>query len=373
MFVTEEKQKTYSSIYFSHQSQNRLADLVAEHLDHLHYLNDILCLNITDLNQVLADHLLNKLLIPLYICSLTSVRRQSETTIESATQNLAKVLNKTATMSENNSGHQLELVNNGRISCVIAVFLLSQVFLIISHAPLIQTLAWIILKTDKSLLEKGLEKILEYYEKEVCARGLKDECGSDFERANSCSSKDDSCGSKEDLLEEQLKNITDEEKQLMATTPTEGSCSMNKPFLDTIFNALDCSENDYTALFALSLLYALANNKGVLPELLEHVLRPKKSLVLSSSSKDIKYSYSNSLVDKILNIVILSCQPSCRVRLVTLELALKLLVQLVMCDGKNILTEAHRTLIETAKMQSTALLRNFYKSEEIFLDMFEHE
>lgn len=112
---------------------------------------------------------------------------------------------------------------------------------------------------------------------------------------------------------------------------------------------------------------------GVKPELLEHVLRPKKALVSSSTSKDIKYSYSNSLVDRILNIIIQSCQPSCRVRLVTLELAVKLLVQLVTCDGKNILTEPHKATIETAKSQSTALLRNFYKSEEIFLDMFEHE
>lgn len=55
---------------FSHQSQNRLSDLVAEHLDHLHYLNDILCLNISDLNKVLSEHLLHKLLVPLYVYSL---------------------------------------------------------------------------------------------------------------------------------------------------------------------------------------------------------------------------------------------------------------------------------------------------------------
>lgn len=55
---------------FSHQSQNRLSDLVAEHLDHLHYLNDILCLNIQDLNKVLSEHLLHKLLVPLYVYSL---------------------------------------------------------------------------------------------------------------------------------------------------------------------------------------------------------------------------------------------------------------------------------------------------------------
>ncbi|KAJ8939651.1 hypothetical protein NQ318_012084 [Aromia moschata] len=62
-----------------------------------------------------------------------------------------------------------------------------------------------------------------------------------------------------------------------------------------------------------------------------------------------------------------------RVRLVTLELALKLFVQLVMCDGKSILLDSHKQTIETARTQSTALLRNFYKSEEIFLDMFEHD
>ena len=55
---------------FSHRSLNRLKDLVAEHLDHLHYLNDILCLQIDALNAVLTDHLLNRLFIPLYIYSI---------------------------------------------------------------------------------------------------------------------------------------------------------------------------------------------------------------------------------------------------------------------------------------------------------------
>ena len=58
------------SLYFSHRSLGRLKDLVAEHLDHLHYLNDILCLRIENLNEVLTDHLLNRLFIPLYIYSL---------------------------------------------------------------------------------------------------------------------------------------------------------------------------------------------------------------------------------------------------------------------------------------------------------------
>lgn len=36
----------------------------------------------------------------------------------------------------------------------------------------------------------------------------------------------------------------------------------DRPFLDTVLSALDCSENDYLALLGLCLIYALANNKG---------------------------------------------------------------------------------------------------------------
>lgn len=57
-------------LLISHNSRDRLADLVAEHLDHLHYLNDILELRIDSLNQVLTEHLLNNLLLPLYVYSL---------------------------------------------------------------------------------------------------------------------------------------------------------------------------------------------------------------------------------------------------------------------------------------------------------------
>lgn len=141
---------TYKSIdCSSHQSHNRLSDLVAEHLDHLHYLNDILCLDITDLNQVLTDHLLHKLLIPLYICSLATNRQNTDG------QNSAENVNRTPykTLSEM-SGMTME-ISNGKVSCVVALFLLSQVFLIISHAPLIQTLAFMILKTDRELFDKG--------------------------------------------------------------------------------------------------------------------------------------------------------------------------------------------------------------------------
>ena len=67
---------------FSHRSLGRLKDLVAEHLDHVHYLNDILCLRIDNLNEVLTGHLLNRLFIPLYIYSLVRSPNVSSNSLE---------------------------------------------------------------------------------------------------------------------------------------------------------------------------------------------------------------------------------------------------------------------------------------------------
>jgi len=39
----------------------------------MHYLNDILSLDISALNDVLTEHLLNKLFLPLYVFSLVDV------------------------------------------------------------------------------------------------------------------------------------------------------------------------------------------------------------------------------------------------------------------------------------------------------------
>lgn len=56
-------------------------------------------------------------------------------------------------------------------------------------------------------------------------------------------------------------NITDEEKEKLRTNLTQSQDS-NRPFLDTVLSALDCTENDYSALLSLCLIYALATNKG---------------------------------------------------------------------------------------------------------------
>ncbi|CAH8580309.1 unnamed protein product [Schistosoma turkestanicum] len=85
-----------SLIYFSHlvwsigntildidchnRCQTKLKDLVAEHIDHLHYIDDLLSLGIEGLNEVLCDQLLRRLFMPLHIYSLFKQYKSDATT-----------------------------------------------------------------------------------------------------------------------------------------------------------------------------------------------------------------------------------------------------------------------------------------------------
>ncbi|KAL0123858.1 hypothetical protein PUN28_006002 [Cardiocondyla obscurior] len=385
-----------------HQSQNRLSDLVAEHLDHLHYLNDILSLNIPDLNKVLSEHLLHKLLVPLYVYSLMKHKN-------------------TVCQTQDDRKH---------VSVVVALFLLSQVFLIVSHGPLVHTLAAVMLMSDLDTIETGTNKVLEKfgditsnksvtfsppketltksletlsenrstseesYNQENSIENTKEEVNKNtnnelhelnhpstsFDDASTSvlmsTSLNSSIPSEENLKELKQLNVTDEEKEqrlaMESPLPHQNQNDTfesvtKKPFLETITNSLLCTENDYAALFALCLLYALANNQGISPKILNIIFSPFHNDTLTRSS------YNELLMDRLIHVITLSCQTNSKVRLVTLELTIKLLIQLAISDGQCVLRESHLTAIEAAKEQSTSLLKNFYKSEDIFLDMFEDE
>ncbi|XP_022248411.1 protein CLEC16A-like isoform X2 [Limulus polyphemus] len=378
--------------------QSRLPDFVAEHLDHLHYLNDILCLHIDDLNDVLTDHFLNSLLVPLYVFSLTKRRRHSQT--------------------EDDKPH---------VSSVVSLFLLSQVFLIISHQPLVRQLAHTILNKDMTIFtskpreevaahggnvntepgfvapQETLEKLLENQihakskhmftkSSESSSMSLDDQTleppeEGDVSRPPSQDMTSDSSLQHDTKDEEQESlsecsialqsngtNITDEEKAVAAHKLSQSALEhlqqefslSNRPFLEAIFNALECTENDHAALFALCLLYALGHNAGINQDLLDTVLMP-------TDKSETKQLYNINLVERLIKIIIQSCQYNSRIRLATLEMSILLVKQLVLKDGYSFLQDRHLAAIEQAREESTLLLRNFYKSEEIFLDMFEDE
>lgn len=69
-----------------------------------------------------------------------------------------------------------------------------------------------------------------------------------------------------------------------------------------------------------------------------------------------------------------SLRSASRIRLITLDLALKLFCHFVEDDAHIYkLTDAQYKSIQEARNHSMIVLHNFYKSEDIFLDLFEDE
>ncbi|XP_053785181.1 protein CLEC16A isoform X6 [Desmodus rotundus] len=373
-----------------HRNRGKLSDLVAEHLDHLHYLNDILIINCEFLNDVLTDHLLNRLFLPLYVYSLENQDKGGE---------------------------------RPKISLPVSLYLLSQVFLIIHHAPLVNSLAEVILNGDLSemyakteqdvqrscakpsircfikpteTLERSLEmnkhkgkrrvqKRPNYKnvgEEEDEEKGPTEDAQEDAEKSKGTeggSKVIKTSGESEEIemvimerskLPElaastsmQEQNTTDEEKS--AATGLE-SVQWSRPFLDMVYHALDSPDDDYHALFVLCLLYAMSHNKGMDPEKLERIQLP----VPSVAEKTI---YNHLLAERLIRIMNNAAQPDGKIRLATLELSCLLLKQQVVTSTGCIIKDVHLACLEGAREESVHLVRHFYKGEEIFLDMFEDE
>ncbi|KAG5832134.1 hypothetical protein ANANG_G00287890 [Anguilla anguilla] len=370
-----------------HRNRGKLSDLVAEHLDHLHYLNDILIINCEFLNDVLTDHLLNRLFLPLYVYSLVSHEQDEDR----------------------------------KISAQVSLYLLSQVFLIIHHQPLVNSLADVILNGDLSVFSlqteqdthkssvntsvrrftkpvESLERSLEISRQRGRKRAQKrpnyknvgeeeeeekapEEGQEDPEKAKGTEASSKSsrtCGDTEEIemvvmekskvsepstLTEQ--NITDEEKT--AAAAAAGAQGLrSRPFLDMVYNALDCTNDDYYALFVLCLLYAMSHSEGINPLLLE-------KLQLPVQGDQQRSSYSQVLVERLIRVMSQAAQPDGKVRLATLELSCLLLKQSVLSPSGCIIKDVHLACLEGAREESLHLLRRFYKAKEIFLDMFEDE
>ncbi|XP_066130969.1 protein CLEC16A isoform X9 [Saccopteryx bilineata] len=373
-----------------HRNRGKLSDLVAEHLDHLHYLNDILIINCEFLNDVLTDHLLNRLFLPLYVYSLENQDKGGE---------------------------------RPKISLPVSLYLLSQVFLIIHHAPLVNSLAEVILNGDLSemyaeteqdvqrscakpsircfikpteTLERSLEmnkhkgkrrvqKRPNYKnvgEEEDEEKGPTEDAPEDAEKAKGTeggSKGIKTSGESEEIemvimersklpdlaasTSMQEQNTTDEEKS--AATGL-ASAQWNRPFLDMVYHALDSPEEDYHALFVLCLLYAMSHNKGMDPEKLERIQLPGPGAAE-------KTLYNHLLAERLIRIMNSAAQPDGKIRLATLELSCLLLKQQVVTSTGCIIKDVHLACLEGAREESVHLVRHFYKGEEIFLDMFEDE
>ncbi|OXB67513.1 hypothetical protein ASZ78_005734 [Callipepla squamata] len=298
-----------------HRNRGKLSDLVAEHLDHLHYLNDIL-INCEFLNDVLTDHLLNRLFLPLSASSLT---------------------------------HSF------------------MVFLIIHYAPLVNPLAEFILTGKLTTFYFKLGQDIQKHSAKSRIRCFTKPTET-LERSREVNKQK---GKKRVQKRPNYKNVGEdkEERQsedsqhdLDKTKSTEASSKgsrasresevfpLNRPFLDMVYNALDCAEDDYHALLVLCLLYAMSHNKGIDPVKLETVQLP-------AQHGEERSSYNHILAEGLIRILNYAAQPDGRIRLATLELGCLLLKQLVFSKNGSIMKDVHLECLEG----------------EVFLDMFEDE
>ncbi|XP_059351503.1 protein CLEC16A homolog isoform X2 [Daphnia carinata] len=277
-----------------HQSRGRLSDLVAEHLDHIHYVNDILCLSIDNLNEVLVEQLFQRLLLPLYINSLNKGQVQTK------------------------SG------DRPMVSRVVSLFLLSQIFLIIHHKPLVVTI---------------LKLLINFEGNQIMPSGSNHESSVAIED-----------------------NITDEEKEQRMSSSTavsSNSISNLTSHLETILDCLDPAENDYEALFGLSLLYAIGQNRGV---------NEDQPFWNTTEWKPI-------LIAKLVLLLTSACQMTSKIRPVTVDLAINLLIAVAITNQPNHhgLDDKNLAVLEQAKEESIMVARTFFKSEDMFLELFEAE
>jgi len=203
-----------------------------------------------------------------------------------------------------------------RISRLVSLFLLSQVFLIVSYEPLVQRLVKVIQTGSMSLFaqpwflpppETLEESLIQVHAKCGCDDNNSSpnrSRESEDIRSNISSSQDGSFTSQgessannsftclntsqsspartsvisnsvepHDPSDINEASITDEEKvtnlvkrfSLREKSPANSLPSNERPFRSALFTCLDCSDSkdDHTFIFALCLIYAIVHNKGM--------------------------------------------------------------------------------------------------------------
>ncbi|CDW57006.1 ATP bind 1 and RrnaAD and FPL and C2 domain conta ining protein [Trichuris trichiura] len=193
----------------SWSSMSRLEDLTAEHQDHVHYLNDILCLQVQDLNEVLIDQIMSKLFLPVYFNSLYS-NQNAETDQETP------------------------------FSLLVTLFLLTQIFVIITHTALVERMARVLLLGGEKYANQKPDSSNH---------------NSSFEEAgpsNSPSQRDEA----EQPIASKLDGIDE---------PNNSETASGSPadFSSLASSALECSDTDQVCYFFLCLMLAIGENEDV--------------------------------------------------------------------------------------------------------------
>ncbi|CAF1141243.1 unnamed protein product [Didymodactylos carnosus] len=380
-------------------NRGNLTFALEEYLDHLHYLQDIFLLKVDNLNVVLKDQLMNRLLVPIYVFSL--IKRD-----------------------------KFHRVKDPRVMVdqASSLFLLAEIFLVIHYMPIVEQLADIILSADIETVEAVQRRFGEQvlFTTPPAPLGVCLANSDSREKLNQKSQAGDVSLNVVDINDDDAvrryeggKNISanlspplssssrsssisrDRSPQKLDTSLTPSSVSSvtskteslfvsnwtddekckrqfthtsfndlqlaQRPYFEALISALDCFENDQKCFYSLSLIFTMCNNPSVDSVILE-------SVGLTVKSKE-KQFYNTILVDQLCEILKLSTLPDSNIRLVTLDLTITILKSLVYDEQKCVssLSDHHFACVEHAREQATEDLRRHYKDQEMFLDLFEDE
>ena len=242
-----------NAVSSQHQRRGQLNELVCEHVDHFQYFSDVLALNIEQVNVVVCRHLMNKLLLPLYIYSLkeeisgdTDLKERASTSVTGVGSSIG-VKERDTRLS---------------ISPIVAMMLLSQVFYVTTDKALVTELAACILRRENDENLGGL----------------------DLEDSLQGSGTDDENTSQE-VMENNVKkgNGEDTDSDGRITRPCESNPSS---YREVLLDYLLLEKNDDTRpLMASILLYTIIESRGIHKKLFELVEFCPQRLTKSKSRR----------------------------------------------------------------------------------------
>ncbi|KFD57760.1 hypothetical protein M513_01430, partial [Trichuris suis] len=316
----------------SWSSMSRLEDLTAEHQDHVHYLNDILCLQVHDLNEVLIDQIMSKLFLPVYFNSLYS-NQKAEADQETPFSLLVTLFLLTQVTLEVTCLHLL----------IWSLFM--QIFVIITHTALVERMARILLLGGEKYASQKLNS-------------------SNHNSSSEEAGPSDSQLQCNDAEAQPMTSKVDGDNQL---NNSEASSSSFADFASLASSALDCSDTDQVCYFLLCLLLAIGENEGISPTIIECTQIPASGSTANSEVASIDVSL-------ILRLISRATKEDVCVRLPTVQLCVALLKHLNTTSSRN--KKAIKLYMsQLCALQSDVRLKlaPYTESLDIFVELFEEQ
>lgn len=159
-------------------------------------------------------------------------------------------------------------------------------------------------------------------------------------------------------------NVTDDEKYRNLSILPKSQFGI---IFENLIQYLNTDEYDeFNSLICLIFMYTLVNNSGLPSKVAD-------SIKTRISNGEVCSMYNDTLMDCLIKILEKSVEPDYKVRLATLEIATRVIHSISCEASKSSISEIHMMRIKQVREQSALMLNQSFRSEEMFLDIFEHE